>query len=224
MLGRAKGESGSCGIIAAILLLHVISSTDLSSQWAALVSIRDSPKRALGMCCSSAFFECQMGLSCALATDTTGMLEQSPLLDGAQPEPRGEGLYTHLPINLRQRDTIIIGFFVTVFGLVVLRNAWLSDDINFTFRTIEHVLQGYGPVWNTTERVQTYTHPLWMLLLSLLHFFTHEFYYTTILLSVMLALGTVLLIAFKIAHSTGGALLAILLLTCSKAFIDYSTS
>jgi hypothetical protein len=43
--------------------------------------------------------------------------------------------------------------------------AWVSDDAYLTFRTIENFLNGYGLRWNALERVQTYTHPLWMLLM-----------------------------------------------------------
>jgi hypothetical protein len=47
----------------------------------------------------------------------------------------------------------------------------MSDDAYITLRTVDNWVNGRGLVWNTAERVQTYTHPLWMLLLSaaLLH-------------------------------------------------------
>jgi arabinofuranosyltransferase len=50
------------------------------------------------------------------------------------------------------------------FAAVVLRTAWVSDDAFITFRTVDNALNGAGLRWNPAERVQTYTHPLWMLL------------------------------------------------------------
>ena len=47
--------------------------------------------------------------------------------------------------------------------LVVMR-AWVAEDAYITFRVIENAFSGYGLRWNIHERVQVYTHPLWMLL------------------------------------------------------------
>ncbi|NBO19124.1 MAG: hypothetical protein EBV03_07870, partial [Proteobacteria bacterium] len=41
--------------------------------------------------------------------------------------------------------------------------AWTHEDANITLRVIENALNGYGLRWNPDERVQAYTHPLWML-------------------------------------------------------------
>ena len=55
------------------------------------------------------------------------------------------------------------------YAVILLRTAWLSDDGFITFRTIDNFIHGYGLRWNVAERVQTYTHPLWMLLLIIPH-------------------------------------------------------
>src|SRR5688572_6670524 len=46
--------------------------------------------------------------------------------------------------------------------LVVVRNAWLCEDAFITLRVVENAVQGLGLRWNPLERVQVYTHPLWM--------------------------------------------------------------
>ena len=51
---------------------------------------------------------------------------------------------------------------------VVLSQAWVSDDAFITFRVIDNFVNGYGLRWNVDERVEVYTHPLWMLLLACL--------------------------------------------------------
>jgi arabinofuranosyltransferase len=108
--------------------------------------------------------------------------------------------------------------------VIVLRSAWLTDDAYISFRTIDNFINGYGLTWNTAERVQTFTHPLWVLLISAVYWVTDEIYYTCIFLSAGLCVATLLLIARTIAHSPATALLGILILSGSKAFIDYSTS
>ncbi len=46
---------------------------------------------------------------------------------------------------------------------------FLIDDAYITFRTVENFANGFGLTWNVTERVQAYTHPLWMLLTTALY-------------------------------------------------------
>ncbi|MBU1628318.1 hypothetical protein KKB18_13195, partial [bacterium] len=108
--------------------------------------------------------------------------------------------------------------------MVLLRTAWLSDDAYITFRTVDNFVNGWGLRWNVDERVQVYTHPFWMFALSACYFFTHEIYYTSLFLSIAITLTSVVLLAFKIARSFASALIAIIILICSKAFIDFSTS
>ena len=52
-----------------------------------------------------------------------------------------------------------------MFGWVFYVTAWVTEDAFITFRVIENLLNGYGPRWNIDERVQVFTHPLWMFLL-----------------------------------------------------------
>jgi arabinofuranosyltransferase len=44
-------------------------------------------------------------------------------------------------------------------------NAWIEDDPYITFRTIEQLFAGNGLRYNVHERVQAFTHPLWLGLL-----------------------------------------------------------
>lgn len=119
---------------------------------------------------------------------------------------------------------LIIALFLLVFGVTVVRNAWLSDDAYITFRTVDNFVNGYGLTWNPGERVQSYTHPLWMLLLSAVYFVTREIFFTSHLLSIAVSVIAVAILAFGIARSPFSALLGLAILTLSKAFIDYSTS
>ncbi|MEM7535780.1 MAG: hypothetical protein AAF639_26615 [Chloroflexota bacterium] len=113
---------------------------------------------------------------------------------------------------------------LTLYIVLIVRNGWVGDDAFITFRTVRNFADGYGPVWNVGERVQSFTHPLWMFLLSFVYFFTQEIYYTSIILCVIVS-GVCLWIFIQYsARSFFSLLLGYLLLILSKAFIDYSTS
>ena len=116
-----------------------------------------------------------------------------------------------------------VTLLIVVFLIVLIRTAWISDDAYITFRTVENLLNGYGPRWNVAERVQSYTHPLWMMLVVLGHIGTGEPYYATLAISALLTLSALASIVV-IADSPVAAMLGLTLLLLSKAFLDYSTS
>jgi len=114
---------------------------------------------------------------------------------------------------------IVLG---TVF-FVILNRAWMSDDAYITLRTVDNFINGYGLTWNVNERVEVYTHPLWMLFLSFFYFFTHEAYLTTIFVSLGLMLFTLIYLQFKIKYLSQ-FILVFLALGLSNAFVDFATS
>lgn len=107
--------------------------------------------------------------------------------------------------------------------MILVRTAWVSDDAYITFRTVYNFVNGYGLTWNPGVRVQSYTNPLWLFLLSLIFAITDELYYTSIAISVVLSICAVLLLR-QIAASEESFWIGITLLIVSKAFVDYSTS
>ncbi len=117
-----------------------------------------------------------------------------------------------------------VAIAVCVFTVVVLRCAWLSDDAYITLRTVENFVNGHGLTWNVAERVQAYTHPLWMLLLAGFHAITPNIHYMTILVCVLFSVATVLFFAARVAVGASPALIGVAIFTLSKAFVDYSTS
>lgn len=123
-----------------------------------------------------------------------------------------------------QPGGVVIATLLVVFLVIILRRAWVGDDAYITFRTVDNLIQGYGLTWNVGERVQAYTHPLWMFLLSLGYFFTGEIFYTSIVISAAASLAAVTLYALRIAKTTLAAALGVLVLGLSNAFVDYSTS
>lgn len=113
---------------------------------------------------------------------------------------------------------------LALFSLVMIRTAWLCDDAFITFRVVDNFLHGDGLRWNVVERVQVYTHPLWMFLVSGIAFFTGEICITSLALSLVLSLTVAVIIGFRVSANACLATLSVLALTLSSSFVDYSTS
>lgn len=118
----------------------------------------------------------------------------------------------------------LIALLSLVFFTILLRTAWVGDDSYITMRTVDNFLHGYGLTWNTDERVQTFTHPLWLFLLCGSYLFTQNAYFAVIVLC--LVVSTLMMVVF-LASISGDAVDLILgaaVLIFSNAFVDYSTS
>jgi arabinofuranosyltransferase len=119
---------------------------------------------------------------------------------------------------------VLLFLLVLIFMLIVIRRAWMGDDAYITLRTVDNFVSGYGLRFNVSERVQSFTHPLWMFLLSGFYFFTRESYFTTLTVSLLCMLAAILIFTFRVARSQWAALIGLVVLTMSNAFVDYSTS
>ena len=109
-----------------------------------------------------------------------------------------------------------------LFVASVVRAAWIGDDAFITLRSVFNLHEGYGPVYNVAERVQVYTHPLWMLVLSAVTGITREYYYSVLALQGAIALVTLMLVCRVAPRPTRAWL--VLALALSMSFVDYSTS
>ena len=123
---------------------------------------------------------------------------------------------------LEQRRLVHV-FLGAVFTYVFLANAWLGDDAYITFRVVWNFVHGYGPVFNPGERVQAYTHPLWMLVMSAAHFVTRDFFFTAQAVSYGFVLAALLRIARRTESAAAAAVVFVWVLS-SKAFMDYASS
>jgi arabinofuranosyltransferase len=107
-------------------------------------------------------------------------------------------------------------------GLVTYR-AWYCDNAYITYRTMDNFVNGYNLTWNTYERVQAYTYPLWLFLLIPFYAITKEIYLTGIALMVSLTAG-VLIFLYKRVEDKSKLILPLLGLALSNVFINLSTS
>jgi len=119
---------------------------------------------------------------------------------------------------------VLVILMLVLFSVVLFRSAWLCDDAYITYRVVDNFVNGYGLRWNTVERVQVYTHPLWMFLNAALYLITREVFFTSIFLSLLISVCVLILYSKFVASSNYAAVIGIAILTFSKAFMDFSTS
>jgi arabinofuranosyltransferase len=112
---------------------------------------------------------------------------------------------------------------VLAFLAVLLRTAWIGDDALISLRTVMNVTHGYGLTFNVAERVQTFTHPLWLGLLAGASLVAGNVYYATFALSIGMSLLAFWL-AMRGAATPAQAAIAAVALLFSTAFVDYATS
>ncbi len=105
----------------------------------------------------------------------------------------------------------------------LLRTAWVCDDAYITARTADNFLNGFGLTWNSTERVQAYTHPLWMFVFTVVYYFLRDPFYSFVIMGFFFTAMTVMVLGIKLNDRFKFAFAA-LLLVLSKSFIDFSTS
>ena len=110
------------------------------------------------------------------------------------------------------------------FGWTLWRTAWMCDDAYITLRTIDNFVNGYGLRWNVAERVQSYTHPAWLILVTPLYALTREPYLTTLAIQIALAIGTMFVLTRYAAVTAGRAAVVGAVFLSSRALTDFSTS
>lgn len=132
----------------------------------------------------------------------------------------------HAPrgIPLDPSRWLTIAGAVVVFLIVFIRTAWVCDDAFITYRTVDNFVNGYGLRWNPAERVQSFTHPLWMMLVAAAYAATREPYYTSLALSIVLSLAALVVYGRWIPRQLPVLVFGYVTLLSSKSFIDFSTS
>lgn len=138
------------------------------------------------------------------------------------PKNKKKSIFTPSAVNKFFYLSIVV--LLALFFIVLVKTAWLSDDSFITLRVIDNFVNGYGLRYNVVERVQAYTHPLWLFLLTLPYFIFKDPFYTPILISIAITLLLLYLLIFKLSISRFNSIFIIILLIASKSFIDYSSS
>jgi arabinofuranosyltransferase len=117
----------------------------------------------------------------------------------------------------------IASLLTLTFLAVLIRTAWLSDDALITLRTVLNVTHGFGLRFNIDERVQTYTHPLWLGVLTAAYYVTSNVYFAAFMSSVIFSVYA-FWAAITRAITVWQAAAIVVILLSSRAFVDFSTS
>ncbi len=118
----------------------------------------------------------------------------------------------------------LMAMALAAFAVLVIRYGWVTEDAYITLRTVDNLVSGWGLTWNVGERVQAFTHPLWLFVLTPFYAITREAYLTTLALSALVSLAAVWVLAFRVARAPIAGFAAIVALCFVRYFIDFSTS
>ncbi len=124
-------------------------------------------------------------------------------------------------ITLNVTDCFIIS---TLIVALFFLNGWVAEDIFITFRVIDNFVNGYGLRWNIDERVQVYTHPLWLILLTPIYAVTKNAVLTSLIACTVCTIAS-LIILWRFSTDKLSALLLIMLpLISSTTIRDFMIS
>ncbi len=79
-------------------------------------------------------------------------------------------------------------YFLIATLLLLWEHAWLSEDMLISYRVVDNFHHGFGLRWNIDERVEVFTHPLWMLMHLALRYVIDNMFIISLLLSTVFTL------------------------------------
>lgn len=126
----------------------------------------------------------------------------------------------------RSRFPIVLTASIVLLTLLAWLNRFIQDDAFISFRYAEHLVNGFGLVWNPGERVEGYTNFLWTLLVSIpiaLGYDPGPFSYGLGLTCFAISLYLSYLLSSAVLGSKDRGLLTILLLGTNYTFSAYAT-
>lgn len=140
-------------------------------------------------------------------------------------------LFSHLclpkpPIRDYRRllRILMLGLLLSSFIVAFARTAWVCDDSFITFRVVDNCLSGHGLTWNPGERVQVFTHPLWLGVLVPLVGIFRDPYFVSLLVSFFMSVGAIIILLKAMGGLDALSILLGFLLIASRAFVDFSSS
>jgi arabinofuranosyltransferase len=78
---------------------------------------------------------------------------------------------------MRVKQNMLIFLPLLIFLAGALDRMWITEDAFITFRVVENIFLGHGPVFNPGIRVEAYTHPLWLFILCILRLMGADFFH-----------------------------------------------
>lgn len=100
---------------------------------------------------------------------------------------------------------------------------WMCDDAYISMRVLDNAINGFGLRWNVLERVQVFTHPLWIGVLAPFYALFPDPYWVPMTVSLACVGASIWLILSKLKEPRN-ALALVFIALLSKAFVEYGTS
>ncbi|NOH01463.1 MAG: hypothetical protein HND47_05545 [Chloroflexi bacterium] len=113
---------------------------------------------------------------------------------------------------------------LVLFGATLMLNLWIGDDAFITLRVVDNWVNGYGLRWNVAERVQVFTHPLWLFFITPFYLIKPDPYFAFYAPSFLVSLTVAVILLSHYASDFRTILLTSWLMVSSIGFLDYSTS
>lgn len=131
--------------------------------------------------------------------------------------------------NTAEWKYYLAGFLFLAGCFLIFWKAWISEDAFITLRHVDNFIQGYGPVFNISERVEGFTHPLWFAVLAFFRWIGFSPKGAAILPALLASFAALYFLFFKIRirDETGTTSFlnpAAAILIGTSAFIDFGTS
>ena len=120
--------------------------------------------------------------------------------------------------------TVVAGLATGWFTYQVLLNAWVAEDAFITLRVVDNFWQGYGLRWNVFERVQVFTHPLWLIWQVLTWKLAADPVVGLWLWGTVFSALAIAWLWWKLPGTLAGKLLASAILMSSLSVLSYTTS
>lgn len=129
-----------------------------------------------------------------------------------------------VPERSRRSSEVVVLALAALLTFGIISRAWVGDDAFISLRTLDNWVNGYGLRFNVAERVQAYTHPLWLFLLALPYALTREPLLTTIAANLAVSAAAFWLMGRSVLETAPSRILFLGLAATSTSLLDYSTS
>jgi hypothetical protein len=117
---------------------------------------------------------------------------------------------------------IVILFVLAVYAII--SRIWIAEDAYISFRYIVNLFSGNGLVFNKLERVEGFTHPYWLLLITLIHSLGIHFHQGSILVGLILSLSGLGILTYLKIKTKSYLWIFPAVLISHEGFRDFATS
>jgi len=128
-----------------------------------------------------------------------------------------------------KKFNILLGITIIIFGIYrIIDRIWVTEDAYITFKHIENFYAGNGLTFNKIGKIESFTHPLWVVLLIIGKFISGlSVHSVSIILGILFSTISLLFIFIVTLRKTNFNLPIFILpslYVMHQGFIDFSTS